>query len=223
MNDLQAIPIDAVSNTLMTTIIVVCLLLLVIVKSIYAERFALFTLLPLESRFFTIKKNEFQLNYPFNGLLFLFNILVVGLILVIVARDYKPELLERHGIFFTQILVGFSILMLIKYSIEKMIANLFSIDDFIEQYLFHKFSYRHFLAFAIFPICIIAYYTSLINGTAMLIILLIFSLLNIIFVLQFYRKQQAFLLGNFFYFILYLCALEIAPYLILYKVVTMMN
>ncbi|WP_304138277.1 DUF4271 domain-containing protein [Mesonia mobilis] len=48
----------------------------------------------------------------------------------------------------------------------------------------------------------------------MLVLTNIFSLLLI------YRKNQSLITGNWFYFILYLCTLEIAPYFILYKVFT---
>ena len=223
MNNLQAIPIATTSNTLITSIIVGSLLILVLVKALYPERFALFTLLPIESRFFTVKKAENHLHHPFNALMFLFNTLVAGLVFVLIAQEYKPELLERHGIFFIQVVVAFVILIVTKYSSEKMIANLFSIDNFIEDYLFHKFSFRHFLALLVFPICVLAYYTNFINGTTLLILLVIMSILNVIFVIVYYKKRQGYLIDNFFYFILYLCALEIAPYLILYKVVIMMN
>ncbi|MDC3229281.1 DUF4271 domain-containing protein [Flavobacteriaceae bacterium] len=34
-----------------------------------------------------------------------------------------------------------------------------------------------------------------------------------------YKNYRSLIFSNFFYFLLYICALEISPYLILYKVI----
>ena len=142
--------------------------------------------------------------------------MVAGIVLNLIARDHYPELLTREFIFFIQVVFGFGVLMLVKYVAEKMLANLFLMENIIEDYLFFKFSHRHYLALAIFPLCIIDVYTHLLGGYAFLII-------NLLFILKYYRKKGLLIFNNLFYFILYLCALEIAPYFILFKVVTILN
>ena len=54
-------------------------------------------------------------------------------------------------------------------------------------------------------------------GAMLSVILLFFIVLTGLFTS--FKAHQSLIKYNFFYFILYLCALEIAPYIILYKVI----
>lgn len=223
MKDLQAIPLQEPTNLWITASIMICLGLICLCKVLYEERFLRFLALPIEPRYFIIKKNEHKLSFLFNTLLFTFNCLVAGIVLNLIARDHFPELLTREFVFFIQVVFGFGVLMLVKYFAEKMLANLFLMENIIEDYLFFKFSHRHYLALAIFPLCIIDVYTHVLGGYAFLIISIAFLIINLLFILKYYRKKGLLIFNNLFYFILYLCALEIAPYFILYKVVTILN
>jgi len=223
MNELQALPIHTSNSFWVTLVIFTCLLALVVVKVAFPDRFVMFVALPFESRYFSLKKTEYRLSHPFNSVLFIFNGLVIGLLCVLLLRDYRPDLLLREFIAFIQIALAFALLMGIKYLVEKMVANLFSMDGIIDRYLYYKFSHRYFLSFLLFPFCVISYYTNFINGTALLYIAIILAIFNVFFTVKFYIKNANLVTHNLFYFIFYLCALEIAPYLILFKVLIMMH
>lgn len=223
MNELQALPIHTSNSFWITLVILSCLISLVIVKMAFPERFTMFVALPFEARFFSLKKKEFRISHLFNTVLFIFNTLVISLLCILLLRDFRPDLLQREFISFIQIGLAFALLIVLKYLIEKMVANLYSIDRIIDRYLFYKLSYRYFLSLILFPFCVISYYTDFLNGSSLLTIAIVLAVLNVLFIVKYYLKNANLVTYNLFYFILYLCALEIAPYVILFKALIMMH
>ena len=113
-----------------------------------------------------------------------------------------------------------NIFILSKFLIEKIIATVFNIEEFVEQLNLKKVSYRTFISLLIIPFNIFFFYKD--NYTisvfyALGFIMIAINLYNYLISLKVY---QNILLGRLFYFILYLCALEIAPYYIMYYLIT---
>jgi len=63
-------------------------------------------------------------------------------------------------------------------------------------------------------------YITPINKEIMLVFCLVTAVVNAIALFYSFKTNGKLIITNFFYFILYLCALEISPYIILYKVLT---
>ena len=78
-------------------------------------------------------------------------------------------------------------------------------------------NYKNFIGIVLIPINMILVYA--VEPTEKLIYGFLIGLLvlNFIGFLSTFKSYQKLILSNFFYFILYLCALEIGPYIILYK------
>ena len=66
---------------------------------------------------------------------------------------------------------------------------------------------------------VVAYITP-INKEIILLYCITTIVINAIALFYSYKTNGKLIITNFFYFILYLCALEISPYIILYKVFT---
>jgi len=114
--------------------------------------------------------------------------------------------------------VGIAIFVLIKVLLERLIGSLFEIDKLTDLYLFQKITYKNYLGILLLPINALLLFTfqptlNIIYG----IIILLLSI-NVIGLISSLKSHQSLIKNNLFYFILYLCALEIAPYIILYKV-----
>jgi hypothetical protein len=103
-----------------------------------------------------------------------------------------------------------------KFLIEKIIATSFNMEEFTEQFNLQKVSYRTYIGLLVLPIDIVLFYND--NPPKILILLFIIVVLaiNLLTYLISLKNYQNFLLGRLFYFILYLCALEIAPYYFMY-------
>jgi hypothetical protein len=117
---------------------------------------------------------------------------------------------------YIQIITLLGVFVLSKYLIEKIIATSFKIEDFMEQFNLQKVSYRTFIGLVILPVNIILYYNDVYSSIIIHGILLIILTANALTYLISLKSYQSLLISKLFYFILYLCALEIAPYYFMY-------
>ncbi len=207
-----------VSTDWATYSLLACYILFALSRYFYPKRFYEFSLLPITNQYFFVHGKNDELNHPFNLMLFAAQILSVSIFAHLLFQVFDPTEVEQNRWLFLQICTAYSIFILIKFSLEKIVANIFSLDEIINNYLYQKLSYRNFLGILIFvgnlfflyafsptPFSLLAF-----GGSALA--------LNAIALLYSYKKNGNLISRNFFYFILYLCALEIAPYIILYKV-----
>lgn len=203
----------------MTLVFLACMVLLVTARMLYPQRFDEFFSLGNSGKFIVFKGKENKAFHAFNILLLLIQSLAVSIFLLVVYRHFFETSLSSL-IIFIRIFTAYLCLVLIKAGVEKIIGNIFEMDERMDYYLFQKFSYRNFISVFLLGVCLLLVYGfkpgALILGlTGGLVILA-----NAIALFLIYRKNQNVLSANWFYFILYLCALEIAPYIILYKLIT---
>ena len=205
------------STDWITLFLVGCVLILAIVKYAYPKRFDEFVLLPINNKYFYVQGKDHDLKHPFNILLFFVQVISVSLFVYLFFKTKDSETAVMKPWLFLQICTAYSFFIAVKLTIEKIIGSVFSIDIIVNNYLFQKLSYRNLLAIGIFAANIIFFYvvqpTTSILGIAWIAIVV----LNCIALFYSYKTIGNLILSNFFYFILYLCALEIAPYIILYK------
>ena len=202
-----------------TLLFIICFLLLVIAKSLYSQRFQEFISLLSSGKFISFKGKENRAFHPFNILMLLFQSIVTSIFIYIIYH-YFFETEYSPLVIFIRIITAFICFVLIKTGIEKIVANIFELDEKIDYYLFQKFSYRSFLSILLFLGSLILIYAVQPNTLILAVIGIIIILGNAIAIFLIYKRYQGQLIQNWFYFILYLCALEIAPYYILFKVIT---
>jgi len=197
-----------------TLIFVGCFVLLAITKSLYPKLFEDFIKLPVSSNYFLSNGNEEQIKHPFNLLLLSIQFFSISLfIYLFFNNDNFPNLL-----LFSQILIGVIVFIVVKISIEKLIGSIFSIEDIINEYTYKKSTYRNLLSLLLLIFNLFFYYSFTPNTQMLLIFFSVLVFLNIIILYSIYKKYSGVLFGNFFYFLLYLCTLEISPYILIYKV-----
>ncbi len=217
MNALERI---SFSNDLLTLCIMLVLLLLVLAKNLFPHRFDDFISLFSSEKYLLIKNREHKLLFGFNVLMLLAHIFVFSLLIFTVIRSFLPEVLADPGIVLIRVITAYGFFVLLKLTIEKIIANVFDIDEAIDHYLFQKHSYRNFITVLIFPAVIYVVYRQNPDNFIFYVILGIFLLLTLYTFFSIIKKNQGIISRNSFYFILYLCALEITPYVILFKLIT---
>lgn len=206
------------SNDWATYLLVGCFLILAAAKYFYPKRFDEFVILPLSNKYLNVYGKVDAIYHPFNIMLFVIQVVCVSIFIYLLFRAYNPLEAERNPWLFVQISTGYATFVLIKLSIEKIVANIFSIDAVIDQYLHQKLSHRNFLALLIFLGNLFFLYIFQASQTSLLIFALSILLFNTIALFYSYKKSGKLVVSNFFHFIVYLCALEISPYIILYKV-----
>ena len=127
---------------------------------------------------------------------------------------------KTNWISFVQILTFLSFFILSKYLIEKIIATSFDVESFIEQFNLFKVSYRTYMGLLLIPVNLVLYYTNFMNKYIIISVLVVLLIINSITYLLSLRNYQNLLFDKLFYFILYICALEIAPYFFMYYFIT---
>ena len=217
---LEAIERYTTSNDLLTLIILLVLLLLVLAKKMFQPRFEDFFSLVTSGKYMVIKSREHKARFGFNILMLIIHILSISLLLFILYRAFVPSNFENTGMILLRIITGYSFFVLLKIFVEKIIANIFDIDDYIDHYLFQKHTYRNFISIMLFPVSIFLVYSDNLNKVLLYIILGLFFTAMILTFVRIIIKNEGPVASYWFYFILYLCALEITPYIILYKLIT---
>ena len=202
-----------------TVCLVVCMLLYATAKLLYPKRFQEFIMLPLTNKYFLVQGRNAQIQHPFNLLLFAAQIILACLFIFLSIKDLQPELIAENPWLFVQICTIYVVFIFIKFCIEKIIGAIFSIDDLINSYLYQKLTYRNLLSLLFFVACLVLSYVAEPSETLLLGIVGVVISGNCIALFYSYKTNGQLILSNFFYFMLYLCTLEIAPYILLYKIV----
>jgi len=208
---------EVVSTDWITILLVICFALYAVARAFYPRRFDQFAMLPVTNKYFLVHGKEDNIGHPFHLLLFVAQILLISLF-ILLSLDHLGWPEGGYNVMsFLQIAAFYTTFVLIKVNLEKIVGNAFGIDKLIDQYLFKKLSYRNYMALLVFGISVLVVYSAQPSTAILLVICALLAVFNISSLIYIYNSIFGLIIPNFFYFILYLCALEIAPYIILYK------
>ncbi len=209
---------EIVSNDWATYLLVLCVLLYSLSRYLYPQRFLEFVLLPITNKYYLVQGKNNEIFHPFNIILFVAQVISFSLFIFLLIRTWDPEIAAGNKWLYVQIATGYGAFLLAKYYLEKIISSVFDLEPLFDQYLYEKITYRNLLAIAVFLGNLAFFYVYEPNLNVLLIFVGVIVILNAITIFYSYKTNGKLILRNFFYFILYLCALEISPYFILYKV-----
>ncbi|MCR4032970.1 MULTISPECIES: DUF4271 domain-containing protein [Flavobacterium] len=188
-------------------------------KSAYETRFSEFSKLIFSDKYAKIYRDNNHLKSSFTVGLFFVQI-VSYTFFILLTMNIFGHAAKTDWILFIQIATFLLYFILGKYLIEKIVATSFNIDDFVELFNLQKVTYRTYIGVLILPINAILFYY---NNIPQIIPLGIIGISLCISVYSYFisiKTYQNVIIGKLFYFILYLCALEIAPYYFLYYWIT---
>lgn len=206
------------TNDSLTYVLVFGFLVLALLRYLYPRQFSDVLQLPLNTKFFVVHGKDHLLKHPFNILFTIFQISVISVFiyLFISQSNWNPE---TNSMLLLQITTFYAVFSIAKIMIEKIIANIFSLDTLMDSYLSQKMSYRNIISILFFVINLIFIYSFTPSAAAIGYAAGLFVFLNVFALLAIYRRNRNLIGSYFLYFILYLCALEVSPYIILYKLV----
>jgi len=207
---------EIVSNEWFTILLLISVVLIAAAKLAFTTRFVDFLTLVGNSRYLKIYSRDQKFIDLFDGLLFLNLIISMSLFTMVCIRHLSDDLTNELGLF-AKIGIGIGAILLIKILLERLLGSLFEIDELIDSYLFQKISYRNYLGLILVPINALVLYAIVPSNSVIFIVILLLMFINVIGIVTSFKSHQKSLINNIFYFILYLCALEISPSIILYK------
>ncbi|WP_339623116.1 DUF4271 domain-containing protein [uncultured Winogradskyella sp.] len=208
-----------ITHNWFTIFTVLSLGLIVAAKYVNALRFSDFLLVISNPKYLKIYSRDQKFIDLFDSFLFINLALSLSIFIYFGYNTYVTpisfELFE-----FLKLLFAVSTLIIIKTLLERLIGSLFEIDNLIDDYLFQKTAFKNYSGILLLITNLILLYT---NTNIDVVIVVSFSailLVNIIGFFTSFKNYQKLLIPNLFYFLLYLCALEIGPYILLYKAIT---
>ncbi|WP_395047945.1 DUF4271 domain-containing protein [Flavobacterium sp.] len=219
MSKTELIPRIVENKDWVTILFIIAFALVVVTKTAFENRFRDFVNLLINDKYLKIYKDSSNLMSWFTILLFVVQLISISFFLQLVL-SYFGYTTKTNWVTFIQIFTFLSFFILSKFLIEKIIATSFNIENFIEQFNLFKVSYRTYIGLLLLPVNIIMYYTSIMNTYAIIGIIVILLIINAVTYLVSLKNYQKLLLSKLFYFILYICALEIAPYYFMYYIIT---
>ena len=198
-----------------TILIFVSLLFVVLAKGVFYTRFLNFIILPFNNKYiFMYNKKEKLLNW-FNLFFGLFLIINFSLFLYL-GRNILFEPSQNSVIVvFPLILASLVLFLFIKLALQMGNGFIFGTQKTISEVIFKKLSYFNYSGLIMFVANVILTYIAIGSKVVFYVAFLLILLVNVIGWITIIRNHQKFITGNFFYFILYLCALEIAPFILI--------
>ncbi|AXT52316.1 DUF4271 domain-containing protein [Aquimarina sp. BL5] len=216
---MEVITREIISTDWITIVILMCFVLLATAKLMNSARFSEFVMLFNTNKYIVLNQKGNKLSTFFNGILILVQVLSVSLFIYLCLDVLQWESGTVDMILYLKISALYLFVLISKILIEKIVSTIFSIEVLIEDYLFYKVSYRNFLGVILLPLNLLFIYTAKPSKIVLIALLVCLLILNLMILFSVYKKNENIILNHSFYFILYLCALEIAPYFMLYKLI----
>ena len=198
-----------------TALFLFSLVLIALSKTLFENRFNEFIKLIISDKYIKIYKDSGLMMSWFTVFLFIVQIVSFSFFIHLLLSNFGYNL-KTDWIPFVQIFTFLIVFILSKYLIEKIIGTAFDIEEFVDQFNLQKVSYRTFIGLFLLPINFFLYYNGSFSNFFILFILVIILISNVLTYILSIKNYQNILISHLFYFILYLCALEIAPYYFMY-------
>ena len=210
---LQALESIAINNNWITIVLLALFVFIFILKGLNSTKLKGYATALFNNVFIEKEIEDYSSFFKaFYALLFVFMIGTFSLLFL----DFKVNYLRIGTINFTSYVtvnIGLACYFLIKWTLEYLLSLIFIIKKEVQFFLASKSSYLYSISFIIFGLFILINYTEIRAIYIYYITVFLFLIRFIIHVLS--NKNLIF--NKLFYFILYLCAFEIAPLFVLFK------
>ena len=210
-------PVQRVINNIdwITAIIFSSILFMVIAKNLFYQRFLNFIILPFNNKYiFMYNKKDKLLNW-FNIFFTLFQLLNFSLFIYLASNILSNSESDKYPVFFS-IILGFLFLFLIGKILLQMGGGfVFNNNKIISEFIFKKLSYLNYSSIIMLAANIILTYVLKDSKIVVFVSIFLIVVVHVIGWITIIKNYQKVISSYFFYFILYLCTLEIAPIVII--------
>ena len=194
------------------------LLLVVFIKSTFEKRFFDFSRIIVSDKYHRIYKDSSNILSLFTIFIFIVNIISLAFFIQLVAVYYGLAI-PSDWVLFIRISTLLTVFILVKYLIEKIVATIFGIEEIMDEYNLTKVNYRTYVGLLLLPLTVVMYYNSGLSHALIVPLSVLLIGINLFTYAITFVRYQNFVLSKLFYFILYLCAFEIAPYYFVYYLI----
>lgn len=188
--------------------------IIALLRVIYPNHFWEYLKLPFNNKYIIIYEKKERKVQLFTVISFFLQWLSLSLFLYVYAQIHSVSSKVTGFLILDIALILFALLTL-KLLIQKWISFLFDLKGFSKFYVFTRIAYSSYAAiFIVISLFFMIYSTSL-KENNLYVLLVIFFIINILSWITIIKMNQKSIKPYIIYFILYLCTLEIAPYIFL--------
>ena len=205
-----------------TIFLILGLACITLAKQLFKKRFKDFVWVFSNYKYLKIYAREQKFIDTFDGLLFV-NLVISASIFLFYFYTTFIRSVEFQLMVFLKVILAVTLFLLIKIMTERLIGSLFDAESAMDTYLFQKITYKNFSGLIILCFNLLLIYSNINPKYLIYSCLVLVVLSNIRGFVNSYQNNVATINLNIFYFLLYLCALEIGPYVLLYKVLKEYN
>ena len=200
-----------------TLLIFGSLLLIVVAKNTFYNRFLNFVILPFNNKYIFMYNKKDKLMNWFHIFFTLFQLVNFSLLLFLSWKALFGTLEDPdlNPIMYPILLGAILLFLVLKVFLQLGNGFIFSSNKIISELIFKKLSYLNHSGLIMFIANVVLSYVFKDSKAVVYITFLLVFLINGIGWVVLLRNHQKFIAANFFYFILYLCALEISPWVII--------
>ncbi|MBP6757333.1 MAG: DUF4271 domain-containing protein [Bacteroidia bacterium] len=184
-------------------------------KSVSENRFNDFINLIFSDKYIKVYRDSSHLKSGFTISLFLVQVISLAFFIQLSLHIFGYAS-KTDWILYIQITTFLIFFILSKFLIEKIIATSFNIEEFVEQFNLQKVTYRTYIGLFLLPIDIVLFYYDNFSRSIPVIMIGVVLVINVLTYFISIKNYQNLIFSKLFYFILYLCAFEIAPYYFIY-------
>ena len=206
------------SSDWVTIFFLVVLTLISVLQFNFNERFTKLFSLIYSDKYYTDFIKTRPLNFNLFHVIFLFVILFnTSMLLFFAFKAFKPGFFDSDLSFYLKINLAVFAYVGLRYLLGRIIAGVFNLTEEQSYFTFMKMSNLCLISVLIFPLLILSNYSTggfhkfLISFT--LLAAVAFTLFRYFVVI----KNEKLGFNNLFYLFLYLCALELSPLIVVYK------
>ncbi len=213
---MQPIKRAFINTDWITLLLLLVVFLLVLVSIMDKKRIRDLFALPYNNFYIIQYKQEFF--SVFNSILFSAANLIVSLFIYLFIIKFIPTITVIPLYLYLAILSVLVLYWAMRYGLERLISFLFEIEELKNKATFIKMSYFYSSTLYLLVGTIFTFYTREFRLEFLHLSLVIFIILLLIRYYHFIRIYKSYIFSHLFYFILYLCALEIAPLFVVAKI-----
>ncbi|MEM9649880.1 MAG: DUF4271 domain-containing protein [Bacteroidota bacterium] len=198
----------------MTLVLFFSLVVLALGKYLFQNRFLNFMILPFNNKYVVLYNKKGRLLNWFHILLTLFQLINLAFFLFLAQKTFYSPLWEDPLANFALIFGVVLLFQVIKMVLQLTQGFVFNTQSLITDLLFNKTSYLNHSSLIMFVANVILVYIFKDAKVVIYLALILILSINIIGLVKLMKNHQKVIISHFFYFILYLCTLEIAPLVI---------
>ncbi|MEM9361621.1 MAG: DUF4271 domain-containing protein [Bacteroidota bacterium] len=199
----------------MTLTLVSSLLIMTLGKYLFKIKFLNFLILPFNNKYIVLSNKKGRLLNWFHIFMTFFQYINLALFIFLIKRMWFGYLTEDTFYFFLITLAFVTVFHVLKILLQLFKSFAFNTQDMVWDLIYNKSTYFNYSSLVMFVSNVLLIYVLKDSKTVIYVAIALILSINAIGLIKLVKNYQKVIINDLFYFILYLCALEIAPLVVI--------